>query len=113
MSFFDSEGGLIRDISAANLTTGNLFLAAYRNMADCYFAAFGRLGLNRSSINGIIGAGGVLRKTPLLCRMLSERFGHQLKLSPDCEDVMPGLLRLGLWHKHIHSEILPPVLKTA
>ena len=107
MSFFNSDGGLIREIDTANLTAGNLFLAAYRGMAECYFNAFQRLGLEGRSLNGIIGTGGVLLKTPLLQRLLAERFGLQLKLSSDSEDVMFGLLRLGQWYMHINSDILP------
>ena len=111
-SFFTSEGGLIRKIDTGNLTTGSLFLAAYRHMADCYFDAFRQLGLEGCSLNGIIGAGGVLRKTPLIQRLLAERLGLGLKLSSGSEDVMFGLLRLGQWFKHINSEILPSVSKT-
>jgi hypothetical protein len=107
LSFFEPDGGLIQSIDNSNLTAGNLFLAAYRNMADCYFGAFKQLGPIESSLRGIIGAGGVLRKTPLLERLLEKRFGLQLKLSPDSEDVMHGLLRFGRWQMRNCSEILP------
>ena len=106
MSFFNPEGGLIGDINTGNLRVANIFLAAYRNMAECYYRALKQLGLETSSLNSIIGAGGVLHKTTLLQRLMAERFGLELKISPGSEDVMLGLLRLGRWHLHINPGIL-------
>jgi hypothetical protein len=106
MSFFGTEGGLISGIGAGNLLAGNLFLAAYKSMAGRYFSAFAQLGVERSSVRRFIGAGGVLRKSPLLQNLLMERFGLELKLPPDSEDVMHGLLRLGRWHL-LNAALLP------
>jgi xylulokinase len=94
MSFFDPPGGAITGVDTQNLKIGNIFLAAYADMADSYFAARKRLGLNGRQQGRLIGAGGVLHKTPILQKMLTDRFGLPLEPLPHSEDVMSGLLKL-------------------
>jgi sugar (pentulose or hexulose) kinase len=106
MSFFDGSGGAIRGINGTNLTAGNLFAAAYEAMAEAALVSFRKLELEEKSIRGIVGAGGILRRTPLLQRLIACRFGKPFRLSPNSEDVMSGLLRLGRWHAGLISGIL-------
>jgi sugar (pentulose or hexulose) kinase len=106
MSFFDPPGGAITGADTQNLKVGNIFLAAYEDMADAYFAALTRLGLNGRQPGRLIGAGGVLHKTPMLRKMLADRFGLPLEPLPHSEDVMPGLLKLGRWTLGMDEEIL-------
>jgi sugar (pentulose or hexulose) kinase len=98
MNFFDGEGGAIRGITADNLSAGNLAAAAYTAMADAAFDGYRRLELGGVKPANLIGAGGVLLRTPLLRDMISRRFGMPLKSALHPEDVMYGLLKLGRWH---------------
>jgi sugar (pentulose or hexulose) kinase len=107
MSFFDASGGAVKGITGTNLSAGNLFAAAYRNIAGAAYAAFVRLGLDeRKAVKDIIGAGGALRRAPLLQELIARRFNRPFRLSPHSEDVMLGLLRLGRWH----AGLIPVVL---
>jgi hypothetical protein len=107
MSFFGASGGAVKGITGTNLYAGNLFAAAYRNIADAAYAAFIRLGLDeRKTVKGIIGAGGALRRAPLLQELVARRFNRPFRLSRHSEDVMFGLLRLGRWH----AGLIPSVL---
>jgi sugar (pentulose or hexulose) kinase len=107
MSFFDPPGASISGVDNCNLTMGNLFTAAYQNMADSYYDAFTRIGLNGKRPKSMIGVGGIIQKTPLLRRLLGERFGLPLWQPPNTNVAMCGLLRLGRWYGDIDSEIFP------
>ncbi|MDR2304859.1 MAG: hypothetical protein LBE10_09770 [Treponema sp.] len=98
MNFFDREGGAIRGITADKLSAGNLTAAAYTAMADAAFDGYKRLEPGGAKPASLIGAGGVLLRTPLLRGMISRRFGMPLRSALHPEDVMYGLLKLGRWH---------------
>ena len=98
MNFFDEEGGAIRGIRADRLSAGNLIAAAYTAMADAAFDGYRRLEPGGVKPASLIGAGGVLLRTPLLREMISRRFGMPLKTALHPEEVMYGLLKLGRWH---------------
>jgi sugar (pentulose or hexulose) kinase len=106
LAFFAPAGAAIADLGADNFTIGNLFAAAYQAIANAAFGAYKQLTLTGKPPRNIIGAGGVIRRTPLLQKMISDLFGMPLILSSSSEDVMLGLLRLGRWHAGLIPEIL-------
>ena len=98
MNFFnaaDSDGGYIRGITTGNLNIGSLFFGAYASMADEYRAAYEKLFAEREKkAEKVICTGGVMQKTPLLMKMIGERFDIPCALACGTEDLMNGLMRL-------------------
>ena len=100
LSFFDAEArGSVGGIDSHNLRVGNLFRAAYACMTEEYYSAYRRLLSDGcAGAAGVVCTGGVMRKTPLLQRMISERFGVPCRMAPFTDDTMVGLTRLARWH---------------
>ncbi len=87
--------GAIANIREGNLTVGQLFYAAFRNMADNYYACAMRLSPNEDW-QTLIFSGGLAQKFDLLRQMILDRFqcNHRMCASP--EDTLLGLLAFGL-----------------
>ena len=102
MDFFNfnsSQGGAIEGIGTNNFNAGNLFRSVYAFMAGEYRAAYERLfaeGEKKASM--VVCTGGVLQKTPLLVKKISECFDVPCMPASATEDVMNGLMRLARWY---------------
>ncbi len=101
LSFFDptAGNGSISGIGGGNLRVGNLFFSVYASMAEEYAKSYRRLlpdGCGRAA--GVVCTGGVIRKAPLLKKLLDRCFAVPCQMAPYGDDAMVGLLRLALWH---------------
>lgn len=97
LSFFDSavgNRGAMNEIREADLTIGQVFRAAFRNMADNYLHCALRLAPDRPWTR-IVFSGGLAHRVPLLRTMISERCEVPYRVSPSSEDTLLGLLLLG------------------
>ena len=98
LAFFPSpvgERGAISNISEGNLTVGQLFYAAFRNMADNYQACALRLSPKRDW-HTLVFSGGLAQKLELLRTMIVARLGCDYRLCASTEDTLLGLLALAL-----------------
>jgi sugar (pentulose or hexulose) kinase len=98
LAFFPSpvgERGAISNIREDNLSVGDLFYAAFRNMADNYRACALRLSPNREW-DRLVFSGGLAQKLELLRRMILARFECDHRLCASTEDTLLGLLVLAL-----------------
>jgi hypothetical protein len=98
LAFFPSplgERGAITNIREDNLTVGQLFRAAFRNMADTYQACAQRLSPTRSW-QSMVYSGGLVQKLDLLRLMIEERLPGPSRLCATTEDTLAGLLALAL-----------------
>jgi hypothetical protein len=96
LSFFaGSEGdrGMISNIRGDNLTAGHLFRAAFKNMAERYYACALRMWPERSWKN-LVFSGGLACKLEVLRETIQKRFGTGYRLTPFTEDTLFGLLVL-------------------
>lgn len=100
--FYDQTGipeeGSIMGIAGDNLRFDHLFYAAYEFMANNYFRMFRRMCGEGDAVRGILCAGGVVHRAPLLLNLLAERFGLPVRTAPYAEDALVGLMRLALWY---------------
>ncbi len=85
--------GSIEKITTENLTVGNLFHAAFRNMADNYHECMSRLCADRSGLS-IALSGGLTRTVPVLRRLIAERFDMPIRDSAAEEETLLGLLEI-------------------
>lgn len=85
--------GRLEGITTENLTVGNLFHAAFRNMADNYVVCADRLNPNRSELS-IALSGGLTRSVPVLRQLIQDRFAVQVRESMETEETLLGLLDL-------------------
>jgi sugar (pentulose or hexulose) kinase len=94
--FAGAEGapGSIERITEGNLSAGGLFRAAFRQMAENYYAAASRLAPGRDWGRLVI-TGGLARQSVLLRDLIARRFAAEYRLGPD-EDALMGLLTLAL-----------------
>lgn len=69
------ERGAIRGITTENLTVGNLFLAAFRNMADNYLVCSQRF--DGEPWKQVVVSGGLVQAVPPLRAMIDERMGDK------------------------------------
>ena len=88
------QDGAIRNIRERNLTLGNLFLAAFRDMARNYEQLHRRLTIHGTSIERIVCTGGLAERHPVLRRCIEARFGLPCTEVPYAGDALAGLLRL-------------------
>jgi len=96
LSFFagtDGGRGMISNIRGDNLTVGHLFRAAFKNMAEKYYACALRLWPERSWKN-LVFSGGLACKLEVLRETIQKRFGTNYRLTPFIEDTLFGLLVL-------------------
>ncbi len=98
LAFFKSscgDRGHITNIHESEMTIGHLFRAAFESMADSYYVCAQRLSPEREWHNVVL-SGGLAHKSPLLRRLIQERFQVPCRLCPETEDTLLGLLALGL-----------------
>jgi sugar (pentulose or hexulose) kinase len=98
IAFFHSdcgEEGQITHIREENLTVGNLFRAAFQNMAENYYACALRLSPEKKWRN-LVFSGGLAQKTESLRQLICAQFQLDYRMSPTAEDTMLGLLVLAL-----------------
>lgn len=96
LAFFSGpmgERGHVSNITTENLTIGNLFTAAFRNMAHNYRLCADRLA-NPVHCSRIVLSGGLSQKIPLLRRLILEAIPSPFRECPEGEDVFLGLLHL-------------------
>jgi len=85
--------GNIDGITTDNLTVGNLFHAAFRNMADNYCECMKRLCSDRTSLSLAL-SGGLTRSVPVLRRLIEDRFKMPIRESAVAEETLLGLLEI-------------------
>ncbi len=98
LAFFDSVGGNsghITNIREENLTVGQLFYAAFANMAANYHQSAQRIAPEQPW-RRLVYSGGLAQKMPTLRQLINQRFGVTDRLAPSGEDTMIGLLALAL-----------------
>ena len=96
LTFFagpEGDRGKISNIRGDNLTVGHLFRAAFKNMAEKYYACALRLWPERSWKN-LVFSGGLACKLEVLRGAIQKRFGTDYRLTPLTEDTLFGLLVL-------------------
>ena len=95
--FFSPVGqcGRIANIREGNLTIGNLFYAAFRNLAQSCHTCASRLSAERTW-QTLVFSGGLARKMDLLRQMIVGRFRCRHRLCPSAEDTLIGLLALAM-----------------
>ena len=99
IAFFHSDCGdvgQLTNIREENLTVGQLFRAAFQNMADNYEECARRLSPEKRW-RRIVFSGGVAQKFEILRRLICDRLQTQSRLSPTSEDTMLGLLAMALF----------------
>ena len=84
---------MISNIRGDNLTLGHLFRAAFKHMADSYYACALRLWPEKSWKN-IVFSGGLACKLEVLRESIQRRFKTDCRLAPFAEDTLFGLLML-------------------
>lgn len=95
LSFFSGpmgDTGRIEGITTENLTVGNLFRAAFRNMAANYGHCAERLDPARSWMRLAL-SGGLTQSVPVLRQLIQQQFSAPIREFPEGEDVLNGLLR--------------------
>ncbi len=85
--------GSIDGITTENLSVGNLFHAAFRNMADNYSLCAARL-CPELTVSGIAVSGGLTRSVPILKQLIQDRFPIPLRESVESEETLLGLLEI-------------------
>jgi len=96
LSFFHTphgDRGRISNIRGDNLTLGHLFRAAFKNMADNFYACALRLWPERSW-KSLVFSGGLACKLEVLRQTIQKRFATDYRITPYAEDTLCGLLIL-------------------
>ncbi len=98
LAFFPTplgDFGSLTHLREENLTVGDLFRAAFVNMADNYYAS--ALRLSRSQDWGrLVFSGGLVQKLELLRSLIAEKFQREYRLCDSVDDTLQGLLVLAL-----------------
>lgn len=98
LAFFPSpvgERGAISNIREGNLTLGQLFFGAFRNMADNYHACALRLSPDQAW-DRVVFSGGLAQKLERLREMILARFACPHRLYEGSEDTLIALLAQAL-----------------
>jgi len=96
LNFFPTprgDRGRIANIRGDNLTLGNLFRAAFKNMADSFYDCAVRLSPKKSWKN-LLFSGGLACKLEVLRSVIQQRFAASYRITPFEEDTLFGLLIL-------------------
>jgi sugar (pentulose or hexulose) kinase len=96
LNFFPTplgDRGRISNIRADNLTLGQLFRGAFKNMADRFYDCAIRL-WPEESWKKIVFSGGLASKLEALQQTIQKRFSSHCRLTPFAEDTLFGLLIL-------------------
>lgn len=98
ISFFPTpigDSGSLANLREENLTVGELFRAAFVNMAENYHASALRLSPVQSW-RRLVFSGGVAREVELLRRLIAEKFRCDYRLCASTDETLQGLLVLAL-----------------
>ena len=98
LSFFPTpvgDSGSITNIREENLTVGDLFHAAFTNMAENYHLSALRLS-PRQSWRSLVLSGGLPQRLEVLRCVIAEKFRCEYRLCSAAEDTLQGLLVLAL-----------------
>ncbi len=98
LAFFEGpcgDRGEIGNIREGNLTVGNLFRAAFQNMADNYHACALSLSPDRGW-RRLVFSGGLPQRVALLRNLIARRFGMEYRLPASQEDTLLGLMSMAL-----------------
>jgi sugar (pentulose or hexulose) kinase len=96
MAFFAGplgDRGGIDGITTDNLTVGNLFRAAFENMARNYARCAERLAPNLSLEKTVL-SGGLVHGVPVLQELIQQRLAAPLRVSDAAEETLVGLLEI-------------------
>jgi sugar (pentulose or hexulose) kinase len=89
------DSGSLTNIREENLTIGDLFRAAFVNMAENYYGSALRLSPGQSW-RRLVFSGGLTQKAELLRCLIVEKFQCEYRLCSTAEDTLQGLLVLAL-----------------
>ncbi len=98
LSFFPTplgDSGSLTNIREENLTVGDLFRAAFANMAENYYASALRLSPGQGW-RRLVFSGGLPQRLEVMRRMIVEKFQREYRLGPTIDDTLQGLLVLAL-----------------
>ena len=87
--------GALRNITVENLNVGNLFRAAYQNMADNYDRCSRRLSVDKKWDRVVI-SGGLVQNSDVLRELVLEPFRCPHRVYASTEETFQGLLALAL-----------------
>ena len=89
------ERGAIRSISESNLTVGQLFYAAFRNMAENYEACALRLSPAKAW-QTLVFSGGLAQKLSLVRELIAARLPGEARVCAATEETLLGLLAIAM-----------------
>jgi hypothetical protein len=98
LSFFPTplgDSGSLTNIREENLTIGDLFRAAFANMAENYYTSALRLSPGQGW-HRLVFSGGLPQKLEVMRRMIVEKFQREFRMGPTIDDTLQGLLTLAL-----------------
>jgi sugar (pentulose or hexulose) kinase len=98
LAFFPSscgDVGEITNIHEEDLTVGNLFAAAFENMAENYLQCADRISRTRAW-RRLVFSGGLVQKLEPLQQAIIKKFAADYRFAPSSEDTLLGLLVLAL-----------------
>ena len=98
LSFFPTpvgDSGSITNIREENLRVGNLFRAAFTNMAENYYSSALKLSSGQSW-RRLVLSGGLPQRLEVLRNLIAEKFRCEYRLCSGAEDTLQGLLVLAL-----------------
>lgn len=98
LSFFanaitNHKKGSVGNIGEYDLTLGNLFRSLFRQMADNFLFAAGKLGQGKESVNKVVFSGGIARKIPLIREIILEQYREGINYSIGEDETLYGLMR--------------------
>ncbi|HSR10318.1 MAG TPA: hypothetical protein VLS90_02660, partial [Thermodesulfobacteriota bacterium] len=99
LTFFPTplgDAGSLSNITEENLTVGDLFRAAFTNMAENFYTAAAHLSPGRDWTR-LVFSGGLAQRLDLLRDLILEKFRCPYRVGPFAEDTLNGLLVLALF----------------
>jgi len=91
------HAGKILGLTAESFRFDQIVYAAYEDMARRFARAYAQIRQPGDCLRDILCTGGIARRAPFLLEMISNEFRLPCRLSPYEDEVLTGLLRLGLW----------------
>jgi len=98
LAFFEGpmgNRGSLQDLTLDNLNVGNLFHAAFTNMADNYATCSRQLAAE-GNWSQIILSGGLPQRCPVLRDLITARFACPARICSEAEETLAGLLIIAL-----------------
>ena len=98
LTFFPTplgDSGSLTHLREENLTVGDLFHAAFVNMAGNYYASALRLS-PAQNWGRLVFSGGLVQKLELLRSLIAEKFQREYRLCTAADDTLQGLLVLAM-----------------